>query len=251
MPSSKSTAPCFGRLSFILRPSLGAAISGSRFRRDALCGLARKRPHQWRAQRPALCLQIYGQPGAAVSISSPANHSVFEAGTSLMIQAQASDADGTVQKVEFLADGNKLGEDNDGSNGFSFLWNNIPAADHDLTARAVDNYGIKTSSAAVRIILARPPEIHLNRTALSFGAPQGGIPTAAQPVLITNSGGGALAWTAVRRRPGSRPRRGAARGPDGHDRRRRDGTRGGELFRDGRFHRSERRPTRPGPSRST
>ena len=187
----------------------------------------------------------------AVSISSPTDHSVFDAGTSLMIQAQASDADGTVQKVEFLADGNKLGEDNDGSNGFSFLWNNIPAADHDLTARAVDNYGIKTSSAAVRIILARPPEIHLNRTALSFGAPQGGIPTAVQPVLITNSGGGALAWTAVPSAAWITATPGSGTGDrHGRDRRGRDGAGAGNISGTVAF--SDPNATNsPRPSRST
>jgi outer membrane protein assembly factor BamB len=91
-----------------------------------------------------------------VSITSPGANSVYKAGTTLTIYAEAGDSDGTVQKVEFLADGLKLGEDADGSNGFSFVWNNIPPGDHDLNARAADNYGIKSPSPAVRITVTSP-----------------------------------------------------------------------------------------------
>lgn len=43
---------------------------------------------------------------------------------------------------------------------------------------------------------ANPPHIELNRTRLNYGSITGGAQTGGQAVLIENSGGGSLAWTA-------------------------------------------------------
>jgi hypothetical protein len=47
----------------------------------------------------------------SVSITSPANNSIFVAGATVNINANASDTDGTITKVEFFQDSTKVGED--------------------------------------------------------------------------------------------------------------------------------------------
>ncbi len=62
----------------------------------------------------------------------------------------AFDTDGSVAKVEFYVDGEKLGEDT--SAPFEWLWNNVYyGGDFTLTAVATDNAGGQTSSPDVHI----------------------------------------------------------------------------------------------------
>ncbi len=84
-----------------------------------------------------------------VSITGPLNNVQFISGSAITITATASDANGTVTKVEFFNGTTKLGEDT--SSPYSFGWNNAPAGTHTLTARATDNANAVTTSAPVSV----------------------------------------------------------------------------------------------------
>jgi chitodextrinase len=84
----------------------------------------------------------------AVSISSPANGATFFSGAVIAINANAADADGTVDSVEFYVDGSKVGSDL--SSPYSFNWTSTIGT-HALTAKATDNNGATTTSAPVTI----------------------------------------------------------------------------------------------------
>ncbi len=86
-----------------------------------------------------------------VTISSPANNSTFEAPANIVVDVSASKADGSVTKVEFFNGSVKLGEDVDGSNGWSFNWTNVEAGAYSLIAKATDDKGAVTSSSEVKI----------------------------------------------------------------------------------------------------
>jgi Bacterial Ig domain len=90
-----------------------------------------------------------------VSLTSPSNNQVFnkpQSGSySINFQAQASDVDGTISKVEFYLGNTKLGEDIDGSNGYNFVWNNVVLGNHQIYAKAFDNDGANTLSAVKNI----------------------------------------------------------------------------------------------------
>jgi hypothetical protein len=60
-----------------------------------------------------------------------------------------------VAKVEFFADGLKLGEDT--TFPFSFIWPNPPGGAHTLTAVGTDTAGGSVSSAPVNILVTAPP----------------------------------------------------------------------------------------------
>ena len=97
-----------------------------------------------------------------VSISSPAQDATV--GTAFTISATASDSDGTVTNVEFLADGAVLGSD--ATSPYSFSWSGVAPGAHALTAVAWDNDGVCTTSATVNVTAAyQPPTVSISSPA--------------------------------------------------------------------------------------
>ncbi len=90
----------------------------------------------------------------SVSITSPANGSGFITGAVVAIAATAADADGTVSSVEFFVDGVSVGVDNTSPYTANYT---STTGTHSLTARATDNNGAQTTSAAVSITVANNP----------------------------------------------------------------------------------------------
>ncbi|WP_315823796.1 Ig-like domain-containing protein [Paraflavitalea speifideaquila] len=84
-----------------------------------------------------------------VSVTAPANNASFTAPASITIQATAADADGAVTQVAFYNGSTLLGTD--ASSPYSYSWTNVTAGAYTLTARATDNAGAVTTSAAVNI----------------------------------------------------------------------------------------------------
>lgn len=87
-----------------------------------------------------------------VSINSPADSAVFQASANITVSAAASDSDGTVTLVRFLADSTVIGVDSTGS-PYSIDWTNVSAGSYSLTAIAYDNDGDSTVSSAVYVIV--------------------------------------------------------------------------------------------------
>jgi endoglucanase len=81
-----------------------------------------------------------------VSITAPLDGDIFHQGEDIVIEANASDSDGNVTKVEFYCQGDtKLGEDTNAP--YSYTWNNAPPGRYCLAARATDNSGATQVSA--------------------------------------------------------------------------------------------------------
>ena len=87
----------------------------------------------------------------STSITSPAAGTSFRWNDQVTISATASDPDGTIARVEFYrADGATL-LGTDASAPYSYRWKGPPAGTHLLRAKAYDNRGAVTTSAAVSI----------------------------------------------------------------------------------------------------
>ena len=84
-----------------------------------------------------------------VSLTSPASGQSFPAGSAVPLAANASDPDGTVNRVEFLVDGALAGTDT--SSPYSFSATGLTSGNHTAAARAVDNGNpaLSTTTAAV------------------------------------------------------------------------------------------------------
>ena len=98
-----------------------------------------------------------------VSIMSPTNGASFVAPANITIAALASDSDGSVSKVEFFQGTSKLGESS--NSPYSLVWSNAASGSYALTARATDNLGVTTTSAAVDVTVltstGSPPRVSM------------------------------------------------------------------------------------------
>jgi hypothetical protein len=96
-----------------------------------------------------------------VALTAPTNNSAFAAPWTGTIQATASDADGTVSKVDFFANTTLLGTVHNPPANLSFTVTNLAAGDYTLKAVATDNGGATNTSAAVSIQVLTPAPITL------------------------------------------------------------------------------------------
>ena len=88
-----------------------------------------------------------------VTLTAPANGTIYNDPATIIMTAIASDADGSIARVEFYQGKNKLGERY--ASPFTWTIYNAPAYNYSgaaaLTARAVDNRGAVTISNAVAV----------------------------------------------------------------------------------------------------
>jgi hypothetical protein len=105
----------------------------------------------------ASSITVSGRPNQApaVSLTAPANGATFTAPASITVTASASDADGTIAKVDFFAGTTLIGSDT--ISPYSISWNNVGTGSYSLTAVATDNGGLTTTSAARTVTVNAPP----------------------------------------------------------------------------------------------
>ena len=96
----------------------------------------------------------------SVSIVHPVNGSVFTAPATILISADATDADGLVSKVEFFNGTAKLVERT--SEPWTYTWNNVAPGNYTITAVATDNASAKNTSAAITVRVNAYPEISIS-----------------------------------------------------------------------------------------
>lgn len=94
-----------------------------------------------------------------VQITSPTEGALFKAPATVTLAATATDPDGTVSQVEFLDGAHSLGIVTTAP--YSLVLTNLSPGPHPLTAKATDNQGASTVSAAVTIQVVTPPTVSL------------------------------------------------------------------------------------------
>jgi uncharacterized protein (DUF1800 family) len=104
-----------------------------------------------------------------VSLVNPSSGAISAMGIAVSISANASDADGVVQKVEYFDGNTKLGEST--APPYTFTW--LPASEgtRTITARAVDNAN-GASSALASVTITFSPTLNASRflSQATFGA---------------------------------------------------------------------------------
>lgn len=90
----------------------------------------------------------------AVSITSPANNAVLAGGTTISVNASASDGQSAVVKVQFYIDGTLVATDT--ASPYSYSWNTtgVSLAAHSLVAKAYDTFNNLATSSTVNVTLA-------------------------------------------------------------------------------------------------
>ena len=85
-----------------------------------------------------------------VSLTAPANNAAFTAPATVTLTASASDADGTISKVEFYNGGSTLIATVTAS-PYTYSWTSVAAGTYVITAKAYDNNNATTTSTASNI----------------------------------------------------------------------------------------------------
>lgn len=86
-----------------------------------------------------------------VGITAPINNATFNAPASIIINANATDTNGTIAKVEFYNGSTLLGTDQ--STPYSYTWPNVTAGTYTITAKATDNLGATTTSSPISVVV--------------------------------------------------------------------------------------------------
>jgi hypothetical protein len=110
-------------------------------------------PINWFASgaTPGLPNSINQSP--TVALTAPANGASYTLPATVNFAATASDSDGSIAKVEFYVDGNKVGEDT--SAPYTFAWTATGGV-HTCTAVAIDNALGITTSAPITVLVTTP-----------------------------------------------------------------------------------------------
>ena len=122
----------------------------------------------------------------SVAVASPSGGAQYQAPASVVVTADAQDADGTVTRVEFLAGSTIVGAA--ASSPFTTTWANAPAGMYVLKARATDNSGATTTSDGVAITVApAAPENQPPQVVLTSPVPYTGFSAPAMVSLVANA----------------------------------------------------------------
>lgn len=116
-------------------------------------------PNVRAAMAMALLLAVANAWGASnkaptVAITAPANGAIFSAPANITINANASDQNGTVTKVEFFAGSTLIGTRT--AAPYSIVWSNVATGSYSLTAKATDNGGATKTSSVISITVTGP-----------------------------------------------------------------------------------------------
>lgn len=99
------------------------------------------------AVSPPVAVIINAPP--TVSLTSPTAGLIVTAPGTLTLSANAVDSDGTIAKVEYYQGSTLIGTATTAP--FAMTWSNVPQGDYRLTAKATDNRGATSTSAAVTV----------------------------------------------------------------------------------------------------
>ena len=103
------------------------------------------------ATSTAVSITVNALPTA--SLTSPGNGAVFNAPATIPLTAAAADPDGTIARVEFYNGTSLIATLS--APPYSINWLLVPAGGYSLTARAIDNLGAVTTSAAVAVTVTQ------------------------------------------------------------------------------------------------
>jgi len=133
--------------------------------------------------------ETHNRPPVAM-IVSPRGGSAFVEGELITVKAEARDADGTVERLDILADGALIASSK--HDALTFEWKDATSGLHRLTARSVDNSGEHDTSPVVTVIVRAMEEVAFVRRDL----PPAYFPgTLLDVALLAEPPRGGAAWT--------------------------------------------------------
>ncbi len=117
-------------------------------------------PTNWFASAPTPSLPNTSNAPPTITWLAPAPDQTLQLPAIIPLEVDASDPDGAILRVEFLADGVPIAELT--AAPYQYLWTNAAPGVRLLTAKAYDDrLGVTTSSAITLTLLSQPPEVSL------------------------------------------------------------------------------------------
>lgn len=101
------------------------------------------------ASNAAVVTVLAPNASPTVALTSPVPGTLFNSPAMITLEAAVNDTDGMVVRVEFFADGAKIGED--GAAPFGFVWTDVAPGAYVFTAVAYDQQGASATSTPVDI----------------------------------------------------------------------------------------------------
>jgi endonuclease/exonuclease/phosphatase family metal-dependent hydrolase len=92
-----------------------------------------------------------------VAIDTPLSEAAFAPPASIALVATASDPDGSITGVQFLANDVPLGTDT--TSPYEWMWTGVPAGSYSLVAVATDSRGDRTRSTPVSVNVTAAPDV--------------------------------------------------------------------------------------------
>lgn len=117
-----------------------------------------------------------------VAITTPVTNSTVCGPASITISANATDADGTISKVEFFNGTTLLATDI--TSPYSYVWSGVGSGTYSITAKATDNSALTATSSVVAVNVVAPIANAGVDKAICIG----------QSTSLTASGGGTYLW---------------------------------------------------------
>jgi hypothetical protein len=102
-------------------------------------------------------LLFYCTDCPAINITSPANNATFAEGSNVPITVSATASSGTINKVEYFANGSKVGESI--VPPFSFTVPNVPKGAYTLYAVGTDSTGRIATSPSINVTVGTPSKV--------------------------------------------------------------------------------------------
>jgi RHS repeat-associated protein len=130
----------------------GGALSGAQSATWISSGGARFHLRETATSPDLATVDVRGNLPPNITLNAPANGSAFVAPANIAVSANASDPDGSIQRVEFWGNGVRVASVT--SAPFQAAWSNVAAGSHTVRAIAYDNLGnsrwTSTSTITVR-----------------------------------------------------------------------------------------------------
>lgn len=111
------------------------------------------------ATRQSAAISVTANTQPTVTLTAPTNGSLVAAPASILLSASAADADDGVAMVEFYNGATKLATDTTAP--FEFTWSGVASGTYSVTAKAYDNRGGATVSAAKSVVVDDLPTVSL------------------------------------------------------------------------------------------
>ena len=99
-------------------------------------------------------VRVAANAAPTVVLTRPTANSRYSTPATVTLEATAGDSDGTIVRVDFYRDGSLIGSKTTAP--YVVTWQSVTAGDYVLTAKAVDDRGAVTTSAAVAISVTSP-----------------------------------------------------------------------------------------------